>query len=956
MAVSRDHYYRLASDLEDERISAASDLITELREADSAKEWDYALDRLIKGLSSSRASARLGFSLCLSEVLFELIEKQAKYTVDKFVTDLSQKLASSVSNRNTGKNARSVLFGELFGLQSILNSGVIAEDLSSGKSQSYGKVTDKLVDLSLFKPWIREACFATIFKSLLTFQISSSSKLTDTLVHLLQKIDSSGLTLTTEGLLIALSIPVEKRQTVFSLAEIDKWQNGNPLSKGNLPTLAKIMKDVDVISDEEEETKKKGGWSRSVHFVWTPLLNELIQNSDRTTPELKERKSKKQKTETKYIKLSEFWKTCIDEQFFSQSSSPERKYNGLEIFNMILDNSALSGSQMEYILSPNLMRTLINQSSNPDRLLNKLARKTLSHLSATSISHQDRLLPTLKTILGVSLHFDRLTKSKITNDLITSAQTDETLVQIVDFLISLEYSVEEDIIKYQLFALDSLLTLVRAKKSAIKDKDIYERILDYLIKHAYVKLEDGTRYTDRMAQSSLERLYSILLEIMSGGLEQGKLTWPYYAVTKLIEKDTDFTESEFVLRQEFEDDLKDLKVDCVRILQSIGELKESDDSKLLESFELLLSVGLLQLYSGDEESGSILTDLKSAFDSYTDSSAQDMLVDTLVDLVLSYLTLKLSLMKKVAASVWQNLVPLVGKPQLDRLFEVVLTKENKEGREKLFNEAVDEEDDSEEVQGSDSDSVDVSMDDSEDPLELEDVDRKTSSELAQALGVENNEDLSEEASDSSEESESDVESMSDEQMMAIDSTLSRIFKQRQDALNNMESKSGNQRKQEVQDARELMVFFKNRVLDLLELFVNKRSTDKLKMDVAVVLLDVMGLTLEKQLGEKAHKLIKLITKSPIQVSIQNKSELFENLKDIQTRAATKSKFRAHSLACNQVSLYIVRSLVNFDKSLIPDLLDVYLESIKNWATDPADKTTTGMYIDLINWLNDRRGV
>ncbi|KAG7926888.1 hypothetical protein KL925_003173 [Ogataea polymorpha] len=961
MAVSRDHYYRLASELEDERILAASELITELRESDSQKEWDYALDRLIRGLASSRAGARLGFSLCLSEILYELIEVKKSYNVESFLADLSKKLASSVSNKNTGKNARSLIFGELFGLQSLLNSRVVEQDLKSGNTESYTKIIKKLIDLSLFRPWIREACFATVYRSLLSFGIPQNPKYTNIIVDLLESTNSAGLTLTTEGLLVALSIPPERRQNLMGLAKIDKWHHGNPLAKGNLPTLSKIMKDIDVVADDEDQSRKKGNWTRALHFVWTPLLAELINNSNKEEHISKERKSKKQKTESKLIKLADFWKACIDDQFFAQAASPERKYKGLEVLNTVLDLNTLKGDQVEVVLSSNLMRTLINQSSNPDRLLNKLARNTLSHLVKTCAMNQNRIVPTLRSILRVSLNFDRLTKSKITNELIMSADNDYTIQEIAQFLISLEHSVNEDIIKYQIFALDSLLHLVRAKKSIISKTEIYENIIDYLIEHGYVKKESDDRYSDRMATCSLERLYSVLLEIMSSEHSKGKMSWPYYAVNKLVEKDASLSDSKFVLRQEFEDDLKDLKVDCVRMVEAICELKASENSKLLESFEILLSVGLLQLYSGDEESASILTDLKAAFETYTDSSTEQLLIDTLVDLVLSYLTQKSSLMKKVAATVWENLIDKIEEPELQRLFEVLLTKENKEGQEKLFsNDGEAGEQDSEEIEQSGSDSedesVDVVMSDSEDPIEFDEVDQKTTNELAQALGVANGDDSSGDSSNSSDESESDVESMSDEQMMAIDSTLSRIFKQRREALTALETKSGNQRKEEVQNARELMIFFKNRVLDLLEIFCTKRPGDISTFKIAIVLLDLMALTLEKQVGEKAHKLIKLITKSPIAVSKQNKSELIAGLKGIQERAATKSKFRAHSLACNQLSLYIVRSMVSFDKSTIPELLEVYFESIKDWAMDPSNKTTTNMYFDLLNWLNDRREI
>ncbi|KAM9912575.1 hypothetical protein OXX80_014298, partial [Metschnikowia pulcherrima] len=76
MSVSRDHYYTLASEVPQERLEAATKLLSELSEVNKTEEWDYALNRLIKGLTTSRQSARFGFSMALTEVVRELVTKQ----------------------------------------------------------------------------------------------------------------------------------------------------------------------------------------------------------------------------------------------------------------------------------------------------------------------------------------------------------------------------------------------------------------------------------------------------------------------------------------------------------------------------------------------------------------------------------------------------------------------------------------------------------------------------------------------------------------------------------------------------------------------------------------------------------------------------------------------------------------------------------------------------------------
>jgi DNA polymerase phi len=67
-------YNELASNDEKKRISAAEQVVKKIvagRQSGTAEkgfDFDYALGRLVKGLSSGRESARLGFSIALTEV------------------------------------------------------------------------------------------------------------------------------------------------------------------------------------------------------------------------------------------------------------------------------------------------------------------------------------------------------------------------------------------------------------------------------------------------------------------------------------------------------------------------------------------------------------------------------------------------------------------------------------------------------------------------------------------------------------------------------------------------------------------------------------------------------------------------------------------------------------------------------------------------------------------------
>ena len=66
-AAVRPHFEDLASDDSDARLAASRAILSGL-EAAPSPDIEKALERLLKGLASGRKSARLGFSITLTEV------------------------------------------------------------------------------------------------------------------------------------------------------------------------------------------------------------------------------------------------------------------------------------------------------------------------------------------------------------------------------------------------------------------------------------------------------------------------------------------------------------------------------------------------------------------------------------------------------------------------------------------------------------------------------------------------------------------------------------------------------------------------------------------------------------------------------------------------------------------------------------------------------------------------
>jgi DNA polymerase phi len=162
-------FWDLASDDSSKRI-AASVRIVEFVAKNLDEERDYALKRLIKGLGSSRDSARQGFATCLSEFL-QLPGVQVDHALE--LLDDSTKVTGSLK----GAEERDFLFSKLFCCIAIIRSGLIKDN----KEQQLD-ILDRLLSLHEGKGWMREVVSDTLL--LFCSSLSDSEVIGATLVKL----------------------------------------------------------------------------------------------------------------------------------------------------------------------------------------------------------------------------------------------------------------------------------------------------------------------------------------------------------------------------------------------------------------------------------------------------------------------------------------------------------------------------------------------------------------------------------------------------------------------------------------------------------------------------------------------------------------------------------------------------------------------------------------------------
>ena len=215
--------------------------------------------------------------------------------------------------------------------------------------------------------------------------------------------------------------------------------------------------------------------------------------------------------------------------------------------------------------------------------------------------------------------------------------------------------------------------------------------------------------------------------------------------------------------------------------------------------------------------------------------------------------------------------------------------------------------------------------------------------LAQALGTRRlDQDLA------IQEEESSDEDMDDDQMAALDAQLETVFKERKKATTN---------KNERKDAKEAVVIFKSRVLELLEIYIKQQYLNPLALDLLLPLLTLVRTTTSKQVSEKAcnlireySKLYKLKDRISGEPAIVGKGSLL--MDDIHT-AVLKEGSNAYGNACSQASLLAAKIIIA-NGGMPAVAVQRYAATQERFLTDPSCHVRTAFFSDWLNWCTSAR--
>ncbi|KAF8162945.1 DNA polymerase phi-domain-containing protein [Crassisporium funariophilum] len=941
----------------------------------NAQDVVYSIRRLIRGLGSPRESSRLGFAVALTELLSR-IDTVTCPQVLSLITESTKNQGSM-----NGQDERDVLFARLFGIMSVIQSGLAVRTTplpTSGPSttlasslESFEDIITQLVSLGESKSWLRESAWFALSLAIGALHESGVSwkdeAVGKTLVHLFVE----NQIWSTEKLALALKLqdlyPGREWKTLLSPA----FKNPDLLSSGNLINISRILKESATDEDGAKDPTKapSGTWKPQLNFAWDIILDQMLPSPNNTKP----------------VKGSfqDFYRVVVDESLFSSTSSPQRKYWGFQVFQKAL--SRITEDSMPMLFTKNFMRSWINHLSKRDRYLHKVAQQTVTEVQAVVKDKPQLGFALILQLTGVngSQQFDRLTKTKTVESILSNLDA-KGIQQYIDYLMSQINEGDGSNIAVlntrRAWIIDQLGSLIH-NGGIPKEDGWVQSVLDWLVinglfgikkkssKSSFPALRNipTPAFSDILRQNCRVRLLSCLsdLNTQTSVVKSGEKSTKASAVAadgefwiakvlstiELLEAD----EKHVVLLAEVdkEDDEYALRARAKKTIAKLRKIS-GEQQETARGGELLILGTLLSHYcAGDDEENEDPDALESCVDGATrmllsdgkqkktkdlaDQTAEEP-IDVLVDTIIGFLEKSTAYMRTVGNQVFSLLSGSVKDSTIDLIVTQLerrdpsRTAEDDDEDEDM--EDIGEDDEGAEgVDDSDSDDANASQDeDSGDDSNDEEADLELRNKIEEALRVNGIEPASGET-----DSEEDEELMNDDQMMAIDEQLAQVFRSRTN-----EKKSGKD-----VDAQREATHFKNRVLDLVDTFIRKQPSSPHVLRLISPLIDLVAGSSqdEQQLSDKAKGILRSrIGKTkefPTEVEAEQVLLISQNL-HIQARKTHSSDLLSLLSIC---SLYLSKIMVHLKAE--ESLQTLYKDSLVDFTTRKNSALNASFFQDFI---------
>ncbi|KAL4076956.1 DNA polymerase phi-domain-containing protein [Scleroderma yunnanense] len=941
----------------------------------NSPDVSYSIRRLVRGLASPRESSRLGFSVALTELLSR-INTVTCTQVLSLISDSTKKQGSM-----TGQEERDVLFARLFGLTTVIRSGLLVRQTplpSSGSVnsqvsslESYKEVLEKLLEIGEAKSWLRESAWWTIGLAIDAVQAAPSSlpwkmeALDITVEHLFSKERESGFW-TPENVAMLLKLQPLRPNYDWDSALAPVFKGSNLFSSTNLAPLGRVLKESAV--DDDSPNTGVGSWKPQLHFVWDVLFDCLLPPPD-----------SKQSPQGLF---REFFRVVIDESLFSSNSSAERKYWGFQVFKKAL--TRVDSDQLPMLFTKNLMRSWINHLSKSDRYLHKISLDVAKHIQSFVQQNSASGFPLILQLTGVngSQQFDRLTRTKTVESILTVMDSDGIKNYVLSLLEQSSPSKDaredvDSISSQRAWTADQFAALVR-NGSVPKSDEWIQIILDWYVVNGLFTIRKRSEsssihalrahlsspFKEDLCTHCRTRLLGCLADLTSQTTvvkrgdqtrkETGVASNGEFWISKVLktlarlDKDTKHVSPLVPVDEEMQISLGNAQ----KALENLSKASTSRN-EIVRGFELVVSSLILQCRCGEEGSvenlEACLTATSRMFTNQISpkkhsskwsvpplADDEPAAIDIFVDLLIGYLESASAYARSVANEAFSRVTSAVQESTVNLILTQLERRNPAELAEDEEDDGMDAESHNEQDNGDEEPAEeDVSDDDEEQSTSSEEGNDEAAQEMRKKIADTLKASGMDGVEDDGLDEESDEDLMDDEQMMAIDEHLAEIFRSRKDE---QKSKKG-------VDAQREATHFKNRVLDLVDIFVRKEPQSPFNIRLILPLVDLVsksGMD-EKQLSDKATGILKnRLAKSKDIPPNAASDEVETILHEVHQRAR---KSHSSGPILSQSSFYLCRILIHLKKEDV--VVRIYQESLDDYMSRKASQANYAFFQDFI---------
>ncbi|PHH84658.1 hypothetical protein CDD83_1590 [Cordyceps sp. RAO-2017] len=601
--------------------------------------------------------------MVLTEILSQLYGPdgglESKYpglTFDRVIALLVDK-TRAVGNIS-GQEERDHYFGQLFGIECFVRSGVLFSD-----AERWNLILDLLLKLGNKKIWLRPQC-GWILAEALGRMGQDGAKAT------LLKVADAGLAKTPEG--VAAWLIAQDRHPGL---KVKPWRD--PLSSKSLDDLAAVLRESFKNPSKEGEEKfqensKQAGWSSQLHFVWDTILACFVRGEAGADA----------------AGLSQFWNRVVDDGLFSRNATDGQKFKGFLVFSKMLQGLVDQHAKLRCLFSKNLMACLINQAAKEDRFLHRAATKALRALEDVVSEHSDALVPVLDNLLGKNgaYNFDQRTSTKTVTKLLQNVNrrnAEGTLAIIKRPLTSLAQHGDGAASFFRLYA-DYLAKILNAFASDSPPESASDG-------------EPGATYGPLLQE------LADLAYLQPAGIPQAALTEPFRefcrsrlesSIARLARQNSDAfcnaIASIDMARRTMSEEIKSAAEKALARLETLSKhkSKREDEKRLAQGLATLYAVSIFQLYNEHPDAMEVLDDVTQLHERFETGSGGDSSEESsalLIEILLAIVARPSSLMRQVSQQVFDAFTSHISAQGLALLIEPLAASESSKGERELFN-------------------------------------------------------------------------------------------------------------------------------------------------------------------------------------------------------------------------------------------------------------------------------